>query len=126
MTRFLIVCGAGGLGCGARYLVSLWAGGRWGGGFPWGTLLVNLIGSFLITLVIELSVRTTGISPHLRLALTTGFLGGFTTYSSFNHESTSLLLDGHVGRGLVNLGAMLGGCLVAGLLALALARRLAW
>jgi fluoride exporter len=123
--RFLIVCGAGGLGCGARYLVSLWSVARLGSAFPYGTLIVNVVGSFAIAFVVELSIRLADFPPNLRLALTTGFLGGLTTYSSFNHESTALLLDGHPARGFANIAATLLGCLAAGLAGLAIARRLA-
>lgn len=122
MVRFLIVCGAGALGCGARYLIALWLGPR---SFPLATLAVNLAGSFAIALVLELSLRVAAFPPNLRLALATGFLGGLTTYSSFNHESTALLQAGQVLRGLLYLGATVLGCFAAGLLGLALARRLA-
>ncbi len=122
MGRFLIVCGAGALGCGLRYLVSLWIDSR---SFPFATLAVNLAGSFAIALVLELSLRIADFPPNLRLALATGFLGGLTTYSSFNHESTSLLQTGQVLRGLLYLGVTVLGCFGAGLLGLALARRLA-
>ncbi len=122
MGRFLIVCGAGALGCGLRYLVSLWIDAR---AFPFATLVVNLAGSFAIALVLELSLRIADFPPNLRLALATGFLGGLTTYSSFNHESTSLLQAGQVLRGLLYLGVTVLGCFAAGLLGLALARRLA-
>jgi CrcB protein len=123
--RFLIVCGAGAAGCGARYLISLWAGQRIGTTFPWGTLIVNVVGSFAIAFVLELSVRMASFPPNLRLALTTGFLGGLTTYSSFNYETTALVTGGHAVRGLVNIGVTLIGCLVAGYLGLVLARRVA-
>lgn len=122
MERFLIVCGAGALGCGARYLISLWIGAR---AFPYATLAVNLAGSFAIALVLELSIRLAGFPPNLRLALATGFLGGLTTYSSFNYEATALLEGGQVLRGLIYAGATAFGCLVAGVLGLLLARRLA-
>ena len=122
MERFLIVCGAGALGCGARYLISLWIGAR---AFPYATLAVNLAGSFAIALVLELSIRLAGFPPNLRLALATGFLGGLTTYSSFNYEATALLEGGQVLRGLVYAGATAFGCLAAGVLGLLLARRLA-
>lgn len=125
MERFLIVCGAGAAGCGARYLISLWAGQRIGTTFPWGTLIVNVVGSFAIAFVLELSVRMASFPPNLRLALTTGFLGGLTTYSSFNYETTALVTGGHAVRGLVNIGVTLIGCLVAGYLGLVLARRVA-
>ncbi|HWO21148.1 MAG TPA: CrcB family protein [Kofleriaceae bacterium] len=121
MERFLIVCGAGALGCGARYLIALWIGAR---AFPYATLAVNLAGSFAIALVLELSVRIAGFPPNLRLALTTGFLGGLTTYSSFNYESTALLSGGQAVRGLLYIAATLLGCFGTGLLGLALARRL--
>lgn len=121
MQRFLIVCGAGALGCGARYLVVLWIGART---FPYATLAVNVAGSFAIALILELSIRIAGFPPNLRLGLTTGFVGGFTTYSSFNYESTALLQNGPLLRGLLYPAVTLLGCFAAGLLGLALARRL--
>jgi CrcB protein len=125
MQRFLIVCAAGALGSGARYLVSLAVGDRPGERFPWGTLIVNLVGSFAIAVVYELAVQVKTLPPQLVLGLATGFLGGFTTYSAFNFQTTALALDGAVGRAAINLGATLIGCFIAGLLGLAVARRLA-
>jgi fluoride exporter len=122
MERFLIVSGAGALGCGLRYLIALWVGTR---AFPYATLIVNLFGSFAIAFVLELSLRVASFPPNLRLALTTGFLGGLTTYSSFNFETTTLAAGGETGRALVNVGATLIGCVLAGLLGLWLARRFA-
>jgi CrcB protein len=121
--RFLIVCGAGAVGCGARYLVGLWAAERFGTRMPYGTLLVNILGSFLIALVMELSIRFADFPPNLRLALTTGFLGGLTTYSSFNLETTQLAFSGHTMRALANLAITIVACLVAGLLGVVVARR---
>ena len=121
MTRFLIVVGAGGAGCGVRYLVGLWIGAR---SFPYATLTVNLVGSFLIALVIESALRSTSISPNLQLALTTGFMGGLTTYSSFNYETTALAAQGASARAALYVGATLIGCVIAGLAGLWLARRL--
>ena len=123
MERFLIVCGAGAAGCGARYLISLWAAKRIGTAFPYGTLIVNIIGSFAIAFVLELSTRIANFPPNLRLALTTGFLGGLTTYSAFNYETFALVGGGNALRGLLNIGVTLIGCLVAGFLGLLLARR---
>jgi CrcB protein len=122
--RFLAVCGAGAVGCGARYLVGLAAIGKLGPSFPYGTLVVNLVGSFLIALVMEIAIRNTDFSPTLRLALTTGFMGGLTTYSSFNYESSQMILNGQVARGFVNVAVTLVGCFGMGLLGLALARRI--
>ena len=122
MQRVLIVFGAGGAGCVARYLVALAVGRR---GFPLATLVVNVVGSFLIAFVVELALRRRDIPPNLQLALTTGFLGGFTTYSSFNFETTRLWLDGHPARSMINVGATLFGAIAAGIAGLALARRIA-
>jgi len=124
MLRFLIVCGGGAAGCGSRYLISLWAGARFGTAFPYGTLIVNLLGSFLITFVMELSLRVASFPPNLRLALTTGFMGGLTTYSSFNYETTTLAVNGSSGRAALNMGLTLVGCVLTGLAGLYLARRL--
>jgi len=120
--RALIVFGSGGAGCVARYLVSLAVGRR---PFPYATLIVNLVGSFLIALVLELALARKDLPINLQLALTTGFMGGFTTYSSFNFETTKLVLDGHLARGLINIGATLAGAFAAGLLGLWVARRIA-
>jgi CrcB protein len=123
--RFLAVCGAGAVGCGLRYLVGLGAAAKLPASFPFGTLIVNLVGSFVIALVMEIAIRNVDFSPTLRLALTTGLIGGLTTYSSFNYESSQLLLDGQVARGIANVLLTLVGCFLAGLVGLALARRLA-
>jgi fluoride exporter len=122
VTRVLIVFGAGGTGCVARYLISLWAGERFGTAFPYGTLIVNVLGSFLMALLMELSLRIAGFSDGLRLALTTGFMGGFTTYSSFNFETTALAQTDALPRAAANVGITVVACLAAGLLGLVLAR----
>lgn len=125
MMRILLVGFAGALGTMARYLVGLWAGQSLGTGFPYGTLIVNVTGCFLIALVAQLALSTSWISPTLRLTLTTGFMGGLTTYSSFNFETTNLFRDRGIAAGLLNVGITLGTCFLAGLAGLALARRLA-
>ncbi len=124
MTRLLLICAAGAAGTGVRYLVGLWAGQRFGAGFPYGTMVVNLCGCFLIALVMQLSISVAGFNPDLRFALTTGLMGGLTTYSSFNYETTRLVQDGAWGVAAVNVGATLLGCVAAGLLGQLLARKL--
>jgi fluoride exporter len=124
MERFLWICFAGALGTGTRYLIGLWAGQRLGTTFPWGTLIVNLSGCFLISFIMYLGLNLANVSATLRLALTTGFLGGLTTYSSFNYETTKLMNDGAPGMALVNLGVTLVGCFASGVLGLFLARRI--
>ena len=82
MARFLWICLAGAAGTGARYLLSTWLSRASGPAFPWGTLAVNLLGSFLLGLVMEIGLATGVLPPTLRLTLATGLLGGFTTYST--------------------------------------------
>jgi CrcB protein len=125
MSRVLLIGFAGALGSMARYLVAVWAGRALGAGFPYGTLMVNLVGCFLIALISELALTTTLVSPTLRLTLTTGFMGGLTTYSTFNYETTNFLRERAILEGFANVAVTLLGCFVAGMLGLALARRLA-
>jgi CrcB protein len=121
--RFFLICVAGGLGTGARYLLSGFVTASCGATFPYGTLAVNIIGSFLIGIVLSLSLSSEWLTPTTRLVLATGFLGGFTTYSSFNYETLRYFQDGQAGRGVLNVLLMLMSCLAAGLLGLALAKR---
>jgi CrcB protein len=123
MARFLWVCLAGAAGTGVRYLVSLLAVKLLGVSFPWGTLAVNVIGCFLMSLVVYAGMRSV-ISADLRLTLATGFMGGLTTYSAFNWETMVLVQQRNLGAGLLNFGATVAACLLAGLLGLALAKSL--
>jgi CrcB protein len=118
MYNILLACVFGGLGCGARYLVAL-GSERWlSASFPLGTLLVNLLGSFAIAVVMHLATKTALMAPAVRVALVTGFLGGFTTYSSFTYETLNLLQGGAVGLGLAYLVGTVAGCLLCGVLGL--------
>jgi CrcB protein len=125
MTRFLLVCLAGAVGTGLRYLVGLGALRAFGPSLPYGTLIVNVVGCFCIALVIELAVSTSLISNDVRIIVATGFVGGLTTYSAFNYETTTLLRERAWASGLGYLALTLFGCLASGLLGLALARRIA-
>ncbi len=123
LLRFLLVCLAGALGTGTRYLVSLGAGKLFGAAFPYGTLVVNLLGCFFIAAVVHASlVKINPISDLTRLVLTTGFMGGLTTYSSFNLETTTLFRDGAYRLAVTNFGVTVVGCFVAGMLGLAASR----
>jgi CrcB protein len=122
MTRFLLVCLGGAFGTGARYLVGAWAGGSWGARFPFGTLAINALGSFLLVLILYLSMQGRLISPDARVILGTGVMGGFTTYSTFNYEVVRFLQQGAYGAAAAYLLATVGGCLAAGAAALAVAK----
>jgi CrcB protein len=123
MERFLWICLAGAAGTGARYLISLWAAQRFGTAFPVGTLIVNLAGCFTIAAVMHATL-TFSWSPTLRSAITIGFIGGLTTYSSFNYETTRMLEEGSPGLAALNATATLVGALIAGWLGMLCARQL--
>jgi len=124
MDRFVWICFAGALGTGTRYLVGLVAARSLGTGFPYGTLFVNVVGCFLIAAIMHISLSTDLVPPTLRLALTTGFMGGLTTYSSFNYETTRFFQERAWTMGFLNYALTTTVCFAAGLLGFAAARRL--
>ena len=123
MERFLWVCLAGAAGTGVRYAISVWAVQRSSGVFPYGTLIVNIAGCFLIAAILQTAAMASW-SPTVRTALAAGFVGGLTTYSSFNFETTRLLQDGETGTAFFNLSLTVLGGYAAGWLGLLAARRL--
>ena len=122
--RFLLICLGGALGTGARYLLSGWVLDSLGPGFAWGTLAVNVLGSFLLAALMYAGVEATAISPSLRLILGTGVMGGFTTYSTFSYETMKYLQDGAWAIAIANVLATVVGCLAACLAGWAMARSL--
>jgi len=118
--RFLLVCSGGALGSGARYLVSAGMVRAFGDSFPLGTLAVNLLGSFLLGILMAASLEADAVSQDVRLFLGAGIMGGFTTYSSFNYELLSLAGGGQVGLALLYGALTLVGCLLAGAAGMAL------
>ncbi len=115
MDRFLVVCAGSAIGGGVRYLVSVatksvnfLAIGLFG------TLVVNVVGCFLIMMILTIATATS-MSTNARLFLTTGFLGGLTTYSTFDYETTKLVQEGAPGKAIAYLGTTLVLCFVAGL-----------
>ena len=120
--RLLLLFIAGGTGTIVRYLVTLGCG-RWlGAAFPWGTLAVNLAGCFLIAAIVHTSLVTTHVSDETRLVLTTGLMGGLTTYSAFNLDATAYVREGAYALAAGYFTATLVGCFIAGLLGLVAAR----
>jgi len=120
--RALLLVGLGGLlGSVARYLGYLAALRLGAGPFPYGTLVINVLGSFLIGVVYGWTARTSLPGAEIRLFLATGFCGGFTTFSAFSMENITLLKSGNLsyaflyisGSVLLGIGACLLGLLVA-------------
>jgi CrcB protein len=122
MTLLWVVI-AGGLGSGARYVIGRWAVASLGLAFPYGTLAVNLAGCFALGAVVQLATAGSW-NPEIRTAIATGFLGGFTTYSSFNQDTLALLSSGAIGTAGLNVALTVAGGLAAGALGLLAARAL--
>ncbi len=123
--RSLALLAAGGaVGTLARAGVSAWAAGRWGSGFPWGTLIVNAAGCFAIGVLGTLCQRGT-LGPEVRTAAVVGLLGAFTTFSAFSFESWGLVQAGNWAGALLNVGLGLGAGFAALAAGVGVARALA-
>ena len=113
----LFYVGIGGfIGTCLRYIISIYSPKLFGTQLPYGTLIVNVVGGILIGFILELSLTTNLISPNLRLFLTTGIIGGFTTFSTFSYETINLFSEGSYILGTLNtclnLFLSLGGVLI--------------
>ncbi|WP_392566890.1 fluoride efflux transporter CrcB [Utexia brackfieldae] len=89
----IMVALGGAVGSILRYLTSVWAVQYLGSAFPYGTLIVNVIGSFFIGLVLAMLETNILVSPHWRPLIMVGILGGFTTFSSFSLDTLNLLIQ---------------------------------
>lgn len=114
MVRLLLICLGGALGTAARYGLSVWCRDAFGAGFPYGTLAVNILGSFLLGAIMYVGLNTELLSTTTRLTLGAGVMGGFTTYSNFNFETIQLVQERAFRLAALYLLATLCGCLVAG------------
>jgi len=116
MTNIFIIGIGGFFGAIARYGVALWIGQRWGRSFPLGTFAINVSGSFLIGLLMSLFTERFMVNPQWRLMLVVGFLGAYTTFSTFEYETGGLVKDGEWLLALLNVLSSV----VAGFIALKL------
>jgi CrcB protein len=93
MMNYLIIGAGGFVGAITRYILAVWIGQRWGRSFPLGTFIINVTGSFLIGLFMTLMAERFTENPQWRLLLVVGFLGAYTTFSTFEYETGALLKD---------------------------------
>ena len=122
--KWWLIFAGGGAGSMLRYAVGLWVEARTGPGFPWGTFAVNASGCFLIGVLATLADEHAWITPAARLALVTGFLGGFTTFSTFGLETWELVEDGRAWLALGNAAASVAAGVAAVVAGVQLTRQL--
>lgn len=91
------------LGANLRIFVSEWVASKVGDGFPYGTLLVNVTGSLLLGFFLAFISERALTDARLRYLVAAGFLGGYTTFSTYTFDSVALMLNGHLLAGLTNL-----------------------
>jgi CrcB protein len=101
--KYLLIVMGGGAGSLARYVVANTIATRMASRFPWGTVVVNVTGCFLIGLIMTVLTERANLNPNWRFALVVGFLGGYTTFSSFEWETFGLVRDGAFWLGLANV-----------------------
>ena len=111
----------GGLGSVLRYLIGQWSASAFGVAFPYGTMIVNLVGCFALGVVVQLALAGSW-HGDVRAAIAAGFIGGFTTYSSFNQETLTLFASGATGAAALNVAITLMGGLAAGALGMTAGR----
>lgn len=122
--RALLVGAGGFLGAAARYLLGGLVHRHYGGTFPLGTWLVNVLGCLAIGVLAALVLDRPALGPHLRLFVMVGVLGGFTTFSSFSYETLELWRQGALRAAALNVGGTLAATLCATLAGWRLARAL--
>ena len=103
MQKTIFIAFAGLVGTLVRYWLSTFVARRYGETFPWGTLAVNLIGSFLAGAIYHLAEERLLLSPTLRTIIFIGLLGGFTTFSSYGLQTFTLLREGQIGLATLNV-----------------------
>lgn len=102
MNNYFLIFIGGGLGACLRFFLSIYIYNSTSGTFPWGTFAINVAGSFLIGLIVALSInKPCFIDNNIKLLLTTGFCGGFTTFSTLSWELFTLLKEGYYIQGIL-------------------------
>ena len=124
MLQILAIAGGGALGALGRFWVSTGVYRLLGRDFPWGTLAVNTLGSFLMGLLFVLFIERLAVGSEARAAVLVGFLGAFTTFSTFSVETLALIEEGYLARAFLNMGISVSVCLLACWVGLVLGRSL--
>jgi fluoride exporter len=116
MEKFLFISVGAILGANARYWIADWAAQKIGSGFPFGTMIINFTGSLLLGFFLTLATDRLMIDPRWRLLVVVGFLGAYTTFSTYTYESFNLIFKGQWLPGIINLfGSSILGILAVGI-----------
>ncbi len=124
MTQVLAIAAGGAIGALLRYWTSLAVHSRLGTGFPYGTLVVNVLGSLLMGFLYIWLIERLAAGPALRAFLLIGVLGAFTTFSAFSMETLNLIEGGQAGKALLNIAVSITVCIAAAALGIFAARQL--
>lgn len=113
MNHLIFVAIGGAAGASLRHFVGMMALRAFGSGFPYGTMICNVVGSFMMGLLVETLALRFNVGTEVRLLVTTGLLGGFTTFSTFSLDVVSLTERGQMGMALFYVALSLAGGIVA-------------
>jgi len=124
MINIMYIAAGGALGAVMRYLVSTGIHSILGRGFPYGTLTVNVLGSFLMGFLFIFMFERSSLGPEWRALILIGFLGAFTTFSTFSIETLNLVESGAMARAMANILVSVITCILATWLGVILGRQL--
>lgn len=124
MSKYALIAGFGAAGAVSRYAVDSWMSNLTGGQFPWGTLTVNVVGAFALGVLVAVTTERLLLDQNWRIGLGVGFLGSFTTFSTYAYESVRLAEDSAWLMTMANVFGMVALGLLAALVGLAIGREI--
>jgi CrcB protein len=124
VSKYALIAGFGAAGAVSRYAVDSWMSNLTGGQFPWGTLTVNVVGAFALGVLVAVTTERLLLAQNWRIGLGVGFLGSFTTFSTYAYESVRLAEDSAWLMTMANVFGMIALGLLAAFVGLAIGREI--
>jgi CrcB protein len=124
LEKYLVIAVGGSIGAILRYLTGVYSAKFFGTGLPYGTLIVNVVGSFILSFFMILFLEKLSLDPLWRLFVAVGFCGSYTTLSSITYETLSIVMDGDYVRALLNIALNFGLSFLSAFAGIVLARML--